>query len=194
MSRENVEAMSARQLEPIRQKVELRPSRRRRMLERFYLRFPRLGERLTSVVLRRRPDSPVRRTLVRLSARWALESANRGDWEATFAILPPDYETYPPPELVGLGFKSVYHGRDERLGLQLQWMDQWGDFQQQSKEVIDLGDRLVLLAWMRGIGLGSGAEFESELSYVIEIAGGRLHRERFFRSHAEGLEAAGLSE
>lgn len=164
------------------------------MLERLYLRFPGLGDRLTRSVLRRPPGSSVRRTMIRLALRWALESANRGDWEACFAALPPNYETYPPPELVGLGFKSVYLGRDERLGLQLQWMDEWGEFQQEGKELIDLGDWIVLLVWMRGKGLGSGAEFGSELSYVVEIEKDRLRRERFFRSHAEGLEAAGLSK
>ena len=73
-------------------------------------------------------------------------------------------------------------------------MDQLGDFQQEAKEVIDLGDRLLLLGWMRGTGVGSGAEFESELAYLIQIERHRLHRERFFRSHAEALEAAGLSD
>jgi ketosteroid isomerase-like protein len=136
----------------------------------------------------------MRRAMVRFVWRRILEAANRGDWEAAFAVLPPDYETYPPPEVIGLGFEPMYRGPDERLRLQLGWMDQLGEFQQEAKEVIDLGDRIVLLGWMRGTGLGSGAEFESEIAYVIDIEDGRLSREHFFRFHAEGLEAAELSD
>lgn len=135
----------------------------------------------------------MRRAIVRIVCRRVLEAANRGDYEAAFAVLPPDYETYPPQEMVGLGFEPVYRGPDERLGLQLRWLDQLGEFQQEAKEVIDIGDRIVLLGWMRGTGLGSGAEFESEVSYLVEFAGGRLSREHFFRFHAEALEAAGLT-
>jgi ketosteroid isomerase-like protein len=183
----------AEEREVVCQRIVLRPNTRRRLLERFYLRFPSAGERLTRAVLRRPPSSPIRRVITRLVVRWALEAANRLDFEAAFCLLPPDYETYPPPDIVGLGFESVYRGRDERVQLQQQWMDELGDFEQEAKEVIDSGDHIVVLGWMRGTGLGSGAEFESEVSYAIEIRDGRLAREHFFPSHGEALEIAGLS-
>lgn len=186
--------MAEEGVDVVRQPIALRASRRRRLDERLVLRFPRIAYAVTSGVARLRPSSRIRRAIVRYVWRRVLEAGNRGDYEAAFAVLPPDYETHPPPELVGLGFEPLYRGRDERLRLQLRWMDQLGEFQQEAKEVIDLGDRILLLGWMRGTGLGSGAEFESEVAYAVEFAGGRLSQEHFFRSHAEALEAAGLRD
>jgi hypothetical protein len=52
----------------------------------------------------------------------------------------------------------------------------------------------VLLGRMRGTGRGSGAAFDSEVAYLLTLSGGRVVRERLFRSHEEALEAAGLRE
>jgi ketosteroid isomerase-like protein len=186
--------MSQESREVVRQRVALRASRRRRLLERFCLRFPRLGERLMHAVLVRNPNSTIRRTVVRLTVRWALEAVNRGDHEAAFAVLPPDYETITPPELAGLGLEPTYRGRDGRLSMQLAWMRDLGEFEQEAEEVIDTGDRIILLGRMMGTGLSSGANFESEVAYVLTVSGGRVVREELFRSHTEALEAAGLPE
>ena len=186
--------MSEEAREIVRQRVALRASGRRRLVERFLLRFPMLGTHLTEAVLRRRPSSLIRRVVVRLAFRWALEAANRRDFEAAFALLPPDYETITPPELAGLGLERSYRGRDGRLRFQLAWMRDVGDFEQEAHEVIDTGDRVILLGRMMGTGAGSGANFESEVAYVVTVSDGRLIREHPFRSHREALKAAGLSE
>jgi len=178
----------------VRQPIALRQTSRRRLDERLVVRFPGIAYALTRALTRLSPTSRVRQATVRYVARRVLEAANRHDWEAAFAILPPGYETHSPQEFVGLGFKPVYRGPDERLQMQLRWMDELGDFQQETKEVIDLGDRILVLGWMRGTGLGSGAEFESELAYLLEISNGRLSHEELFRSHAEALEAAGVRD
>ena len=177
----------------VRQPITLRSSSRRGIPERLVMRFPGTAYALTRALTRLRPTSRIRRATLRYVARRVLEAANRRDYEAAFAILPPEYETHAPQEFVVLGFQPVYRGPDERLQMQLRWMDELGDFQQETKEVIDLGDHILVLGWMRGTGLGSGAEFESELAYLLEISNGRLSREDLFRSHAEALEAAGLS-
>ena len=181
-------------MEIVRQRFRLRESRRRRWDERLYVRFPGIAYALTRGVMRLRPRSLVRRALLRHQWRRALEAANRGDWEAAFAPVPPRYESFTPPDLAGLGFEPVYRGPDGRLRYQLTWIEQLGDFHQETEELIDLGDRMVLLAHMKGTGLGSGAEFKSELGYLITISDGQLIREESFRSHAETLEAAGLRE
>jgi len=179
--------------EIVRQPLNLRETTRRRWDERLILRFPSLAYALTGAVLRRPPRSPVRQTLVRHAFQRALEAANRGDWEAAFALLPPDLETITPPELIGLGLEPVYRGPEGRLRMQLAWLEELGEFRQDTKEIIDVGDRIVVLAHMTGRGLASGAEFVSELAYLVTVSEGRLVREEPRRSHAETLEAAGLS-
>ena len=177
----------------VRQPIALGSAPRRRLDERLVVRFPGLAYALTRALARLPPTSRIRRATIRYVSQRVLEAANRRDWDAAFAILPPEYETHPPEEMVGLGFDSVYRGPEGRLRLQNRWMDELGEFEQEAKEVIDLGDRILLMGWMRGTGLGSGAAFESELAYLVEFSDGRLRHEHFFRSHAEGLEAAGLS-
>jgi ketosteroid isomerase-like protein len=178
--------------EVARQPIELRESKRRHWDERLLMRFPGVAYALTRWVTRLSATSPARRAIVRHVWRRVLEAANRGDYEAAFAILPPDYEAHPPSDFAALGFGSIYRGREERLQVQRRWMEVLGEFQQEAKELIDLGDRMLLLAWMRGTGVGSGAEFEGEWAYLITFRDGRIRREDVFRSHAEALEAAGL--
>jgi hypothetical protein len=177
----------------VRQTLVLGSAPRRRLVERIVVRFPGIAYAVTRGIARLRPTSRIRRVVLRQVSRRALEAANRRDYKVAFAIIPPGYETHAPPELVVLGFQPVYRGPEERMQMQRRWMDEMGEFQQETKEIIDLGDRVLLLGWMRGTGLESGAAFESELAYLLEIAEGRLIRERLFRSHSEALEAAGLS-
>ena len=183
----------AEEREVVRQRFALRESKRRRWDERLLLRFPRLGYWLTRALARRRPSSNLRRLALRHALRRVLEAANRGDYQAGFALLPPDYKTYPNPELVGLGFDRVYVGPEERLRMQQRWLEVLGDFQQGPGEIVDAGDQVLLLTHMRGTGHESGARFESELAYLFTVVDGHLDHENEFRSHAEALEAAGLS-
>jgi hypothetical protein len=186
--------MAQENVEIARYPITVRSTSRRRLEERLALRFPRLLAALTNTVLRLPQRSRLRRAVVRHAVRIAIEAANRGDYDAAFVLIPHGYETITPPELVGLGFEPVYRGRDGRLRFQQRWIAELGDFQQETKEVIDFGDRILLLARMKGAGLSSGATFDSELAYLLTVAGGRLIREQDFRSYAEALEAAGLSE
>jgi ketosteroid isomerase-like protein len=184
MSRENAEI--------VRQPLELRASSRRRGIERLVLRLPALAALVGRVVFSFPPRSWLRRTMVRTFSRLVFEAANRGDYKAAFALVPKDFETVTPPELVGFGFESTYRGPAGRLRFQEQWLSELGEFQQEAEAVIDLGDHLLLLARMRGIGASSGAAFDSEVAYLIRVAHGRLVTEWPFRSHAEAFEAVGL--
>jgi hypothetical protein len=179
----------------VRQHIDLRETKRRRLVDRVYMRFPRLVQAVTRSILRRPPTSLIRRRMIRHEFRRLLEAGNRGDHEASLTSVPSDYESITPPELVSLGFEPTYHGQEGRLRFQLTWIGELGEFQQDQAVVFDTGDQLLLLVRMKGSGLGSGAEFESEIAYLITVSSrGELLRERSFRSHAEGLEAAGLQD
>jgi ketosteroid isomerase-like protein len=56
------------------------------------------------------------------------------------------------------------------------------------------GDRVVALTYQSATGKESGVPVELSLGSVWEIEGGRLARVTNYFSHAEALEAAGLSE
>jgi ketosteroid isomerase-like protein len=62
-------------------------------------------------------------------------------------------------------------------------------------ELIDAGDdRVVGLTHQSATGKGSGVPVELKVGQVHELEGGRMIRVTNYLSHAEALEAAGLSE
>jgi ketosteroid isomerase-like protein len=186
--------MSQENVEVVREPIAIGASSRRRVQERLYVRLPRVAAFLTRRVLRFPPGSWLRRAMIRNAVRIALEAVNRGDYEAAFVLLPPDYETIPPPEFVALGFDPIYRGREGPVRFHLQWVAELGEFQNEPDEIIDLGDRVLVLGRIEGSGVSSGAAFADEAAYLITISAGRMIREQEFRSHEQALEAVGLQE
>jgi hypothetical protein len=186
--------MSRENMEIVRQRMRLRDSSQRRLEERVLLRFPWVGEAFQRLVFGLSPRSRLRMGLVRHSSQLALEAANRGDYDAAFALIPAYYETIVPPELVDIGFDPAYHGREGRLRMQLTWIAELGEFHQEAQEILDLGDHIVLLGQMMFTGRSSDVPLQSEVAYWLTIEDGRLVREHTFRSHDEALEAVGVRE
>jgi ketosteroid isomerase-like protein len=58
----------------------------------------------------------------------------------------------------------------------------------------DLGDKVLVLGVVHFRGRASETEIEYPFGWVCEMRDGRLSRMTFHSSHAEALEAAGLSE
>jgi ketosteroid isomerase-like protein len=57
-----------------------------------------------------------------------------------------------------------------------------------------VGDQVVVLGSVRFLGKASESELQYPFGWVCEMRDGRLSRMTFHSSHAEALEAAGLSE
>jgi len=60
--------------------------------------------------------------------------------------------------------------------------------------LIDLRDRLGLLAELPTRGQTSGVPLSGQIATVSELKGGRAIRVRAYLDHAEALEAVGLGE
>jgi ketosteroid isomerase-like protein len=183
-----------KQPEAVRQAIAARPHSRRSLDQRLAIRFPPLQSLLARLVWKLPPTSVLRRKMVAYAARVLFESFNRGDYEAAFALYHPLGETSFPPQLASVGFESNTRGRAERVLAQRRWNAEWGEFRNEPQEVIDLGDRVLLLVHLRGIGLSSGAPFDTEAAYLLAMSDGRATREQMFLDHREALEAAGLAE
>ena len=174
--------------------AERQPRSRRSLVERLAVRFPRLSARLQGRFARLPPGSRLRREIVGRAVSLGIDATNRGDYEAAFALYDPEIELLTPPDLIGLGEATQYRGRDERIGFQRKWTAEWDDFRFGVNRIVDLGDRVLLIGWMRATGSTSGATVESEWANLLTLSSGRVVREQYFPSHREGLEAAGLSE
>jgi ketosteroid isomerase-like protein len=182
-------------VELVRQAVDVTPSSGRHFDERMALRFPRAVTSLYRLLWRLPPQSRLRRVVFRRAVRLGLEALNRRDYDAAFANYDPHVELILEPRLVGLGFDRVYRGREERVRLQQRWFAEWGDFRFAPKELIDLGDRRILVfGHIVGSGLSSGAAFDSDWALLLTAsAGARVIREEVFFDRDEALETAGLS-
>jgi ketosteroid isomerase-like protein len=75
-----------------------------------------------------------------------------------------------------------------------EWLMAWGLFRGEPRELIDLGDRLVLLGEAVGRGKESGVQLRQSYAVVLTFQGGRVIREQYYADHAEALEAVGLRE
>jgi ketosteroid isomerase-like protein len=73
--------------------------------------------------------------------------------------------------------------------------DTYEDFKIRVERFIDAGgDDVVVLARYTASGTASGVRLEGEHGYVWTLRDGQAVRFRWFSSHAEALEAAGISE
>jgi ketosteroid isomerase-like protein len=70
----------------------------------------------------------------------------------------------------------------------------FGRFQVRADDFRDLGDRVLVLGAINLEGRTSGIEIEQPMGWLLELRDGKLARVLFYSSHAETLEAAGLSE
>jgi ketosteroid isomerase-like protein len=148
------------------------------------------------LVLNLSPRSKLRRFAVRRAAQLAIEATNRGDYEAALVFWADDAQTINAPGVLTVGGApdDESRSRSERIRYRQQWSADWEGFGFERVELIDLGNRLVLLVHARGRGLTSGVPFDQDSGFVLDLSGGRVVREQIFLDRAEALEAAGLSE
>jgi hypothetical protein len=122
-----------------------------------------------------------------------LAATNRGDYAAAFVAFHPAVTTTYARELGALGLPTRTETKADRIAAQVQWGLEWQEFRQDGVTVMDFGERLLVLSMASATGLHSGASPTMELGYLVDLEAGLIVRERLFLSHAEALEAAGLS-
>jgi ketosteroid isomerase-like protein len=93
-----------------------------------------------------------------------------------------------------LGAATSLRGREERILVKRRWRSDWGEFRYEPDELLDLGDRVLVLGRMIGTGPGSGATLDTEWAALITLSQGQIVREQVYFNRGEALEAAGLRE
>jgi len=129
------------------------------------------------------------------TVRRVLEAWNADDLDAFLAELDPEVEWHPSIEPALEGGETAYRGLD---GARKAWDDYrggaWERLTAQIQEIRDLGESVLVLGHLDVTGRTTGIGFHEELGQLISFRGGKSVRSRDFLSHAETLEAAGLSE
>jgi ketosteroid isomerase-like protein len=179
----------------VRKPLRVREQSSRALEERLALRFPRLSTAYARLILRLPPTSRVRQGFVWRGAQLGMEAFNRRDIAA--AVMPgsPDFEYYPPSEFVEAGFfEPCYRGPAAFREYVSAFSDVFGDVRMEPVELIDLGDRIVLLGDLPMRGHTSGIPFTGKMATVSVLKDGRAIRVHAYFDHAEALEAVGLRE
>jgi len=111
----------------------------------------------------------------------------RGDVASATAIYADDIVFNPAEE-------APIHGREAVLSYLQRWEDPWDEYELQTEEFIDAGDRVVVTIHVRARGAASGIEVDARSHQVYTLRDGKLVRMDEFLVRDEALGAAGLSE
>jgi SnoaL-like domain len=123
--------------------------------------------------------------------------SEQSGWEGFFAksaaILDPAVE-WDATDVIVPDLRGVYRGKDAVERWWREWVAAW-DTVESDYEMLDAGDRVVLLLDQRLRGRSTGIEVATgEYAQVATFKNGPITHWKLYRSHAEALEAAGLSE
>jgi ketosteroid isomerase-like protein len=120
--------------------------------------------------------------LVRDEDRWTAQT------EAMNPFFHPDAETVWP----GLPDGKTYTGPVGFRDLWLEWLAPWTTYRTETEDVIDLGDRVLVLVHAFGRLEGSQAEVENTSASIWTVRDGKIARVEFHIDRGEAFKAAGL--
>jgi hypothetical protein len=121
----------------------------------------------------------------RLTGEWAA-----GNWRAGEGLLVPEVVlTARVPE-----GRVVFEGREAIAGFMREFLAQWDRYWVEPGQVIDLGDKILVIGHQLGIGASSGLEIKEPWYAVFTLHEGRVVALTFTPDRQEGLEAAGVEE
>jgi ketosteroid isomerase-like protein len=180
--------------EVVRNPLRVREPSRRTLDQRLALRFPGLAAASARLIGKLPPGSRYRQAALRRAVRLALEAYNRRDLDAVALSFEPDLEYYPYREFVEAGLaEPCYHGPSGYKTYIAAQYEVWGaDVRLEPTELLDLGDRLVLLADMPMRAQASGIALSEKYAFVATLRDGRVVRQQDFLDQAEALKVAGL--
>jgi ketosteroid isomerase-like protein len=117
-----------------------------------------------------------------------------GDLEAWIETIDPevgwDISTHPLPDVPNHG-----RGREALVTDMLAtYLSGWNDYSAELKELVDAGDRVVVVLHETASMGGTGVTLDRDLVQLWTVRNGRGAFLKVFQTKAAALEAAGLSE
>jgi hypothetical protein len=186
--------MSREKVEVVRKPLRLRERSRRTLDQRLFLRFPWLGAASFRLIARLPPGSRIRQAALWRGVRLAVEAYNRRDLDVVAIGYHPDLEYYPYREFVEAGLADpCYHGPSGYRSYIAATYEVWGaDVRLEPTELIDLGDRFVLLANMPMRAQASGVPLTETYAGVSTLKDGKMIHNHDYLDQREALQAAVL--
>jgi ketosteroid isomerase-like protein len=160
--------------------------------ERLTLRFPRLARVVRAAVLGLPPKSRLRQAIVRRGIRINAEAYNRRDIDAFLAPLDPRAEVDLIGQLEGAAVEDRYEGREGVMEFLRALDEVWEAPRFEPRELIDFGDRYLLLINSRGRGRASRVLGEHPFAMLLTWRRGMAVRAEYYWYQDQALEAVGL--
>jgi ketosteroid isomerase-like protein len=126
--------------------------------------------------------------------RRAYAAGNRRDFKMLTAGLDPGIEYRAPPQVLAPDLDAVMYGRDGYIQVWRYWLDAFEDIRFEPEELLDLGDRVLVTAKLRGRGSGSGVAVSQPMFQLVEFRHGLAVWQEDFNDRAKALEAAAQRE
>jgi hypothetical protein len=188
--------MSEKNMEIVRKPLRVRERSSRTLDQRLSLRFPRLAAANSRLIGKLPPTSRLRQAALSRAARLGLEAYNRRDLDASLIGYHPEFEIFPARAWVEAGLvEPCYRGAEGYRGYVAIWDEVWGaDSYLRPVELIDLGERFMILTQAPLRARASGVPLTETLALVTTIKDGKVIRQEEYWDQSEALEAAGLSE
>jgi ketosteroid isomerase-like protein len=89
---------------------------------------------------------------------------------------------------------ATHRGRDAVAAYLREWQDTLEDLRLEMARVVEVGDTVVTVGKMCGVGAGSGAAVEIPIAFVSYVREGRTVRVEEYLNQAHALRAVGLSQ
>jgi len=188
--------MSRGNLEVVRQPLRARTRSSRALDERLALRFPALARATSRILSKLPPHSRLRQVALSRTALLSLGAYNRRDLEAAVVAWDPDFEYCPDRKWVEAGLVEwSYRGLAGYRRYIATADEVWGGANSLTpRELIDLAERIVILADVSMRAQTSGVPLTEAYGVVLALNGGKVIRIQEYFDHAEALKAVGLAE
>jgi ketosteroid isomerase-like protein len=89
---------------------------------------------------------------------------------------------------------QIHHGHDGFMRSIEDWESAWDDYSFDLEEVIDAGDRVVVILHTTATGRISGLKLDRRDAQIYELRDAKVVRLDYYSTKAEALDAAGLRE
>ena len=165
---------------------------RRWLDDRFFVRWPGAFAALSRAASLLPPRSRLRRALVRRSVLSGWAAWTRDDLDLMLVRYARDFRLEPPREWVAAGMRSAYQGHAGAREWAADMREAWERIDATPQEIVDAGNRLVVLGHFRMRARGSGIEFNDPVGVVFWIERGLTVHQPTFNDWDEALRVAGI--
>jgi ketosteroid isomerase-like protein len=114
--------------------------------------------------------------------------------EALGRAYSPDIELTTLAIPLGLDVSDSYRGLDGLVEYVRTWLEPFIEYHVENLDYVDAGECVLVPSRQWGVGRGSGARVELELTTLYEVRDGQITRVHQYDTMDGALEAAGLRE